>query len=712
MKRQRTSLGRDGGGVVEPHSLTAGPSRLRMKDGPALSSYDSHRFKKRPKRRQSLSPGRQAAAPARSAILSLEGSLSEEILLRCLSYLEIDDLMQVSRVSSAWHRLSQDPHLWKALYMSTFGRARAERHLPQPSSSVRVVNRPWRELYKISVNWRRGVARSSTITKAVRQSVLAPAPGDLAVEGEQPPVPPPVSPSRHRSRPVAGQRRSRARPTDTILQFHGQLFFTASRSQTSNAPTVVVHRAVPSGGDSVFVDNISSPALAEFLATGTDRQSTAMSITEMRLDEVERSFDLHRRNQPLLLAVFYSTGQYSLFSIETDPDTSMLAWQEVYCSLSVSPLSRLTLAFDPVVLARVHSPLIVTCSSSFIIRFLRVRRVHDDDDKKLTRTVVEEIGPTMQSNETWEPVSLTVKETTTLRENVDVGVLARVAMSIPDGGQDRSFKVTLAYSTPVYPDGWTVGLQEFIWTIPQDPRRRCLFDSFHATAPLSDQPRFGGEFGHARSSDLVTAIEHSDPFVVTSRADNTIQVYETVHHRCQPLQRDRDDLFTSRRFEVGSSRAFELIHRRTLFGHTSGVTSVAVESETGTCVSMAKDGQVKVWQLRCGQDEREDQPRGRRENAPVDVVDSRGQEQEQEESDRVEVEQVRKPSIWDEMKALRRRNKSHRKTTSRSSERDDAQEANDSQEVARKVWFDRDKIVSIVSDEHSRHEEVRVLRFD
>lgn len=49
---------------------------------------------------------------SRSAELrSLEGSLSEEVLLRCLSFLSAHDLVTVSRVSSAWYRLAQDPQV-------------------------------------------------------------------------------------------------------------------------------------------------------------------------------------------------------------------------------------------------------------------------------------------------------------------------------------------------------------------------------------------------------------------------------------------------------------------------------------------------------------------------------------------------------------------------------------------------------------------------
>lgn len=44
-------------------------------------------------------------------MLSLEGALSEELLLRCLSFLSAHELATVSRVSSAWYRLAQDPQV-------------------------------------------------------------------------------------------------------------------------------------------------------------------------------------------------------------------------------------------------------------------------------------------------------------------------------------------------------------------------------------------------------------------------------------------------------------------------------------------------------------------------------------------------------------------------------------------------------------------------
>lgn len=49
------------------------------------------------------------------ATLSLEGSLSEEVLLRILSFLDVRDLLAIARVSSAWHRLAQDGQVSLAL---------------------------------------------------------------------------------------------------------------------------------------------------------------------------------------------------------------------------------------------------------------------------------------------------------------------------------------------------------------------------------------------------------------------------------------------------------------------------------------------------------------------------------------------------------------------------------------------------------------------
>lgn len=49
------------------------------------------------------------AKSGRPALVTLEGALSEEILLLCLSFLEVDDLLALALVSSSWNRLSQDP---------------------------------------------------------------------------------------------------------------------------------------------------------------------------------------------------------------------------------------------------------------------------------------------------------------------------------------------------------------------------------------------------------------------------------------------------------------------------------------------------------------------------------------------------------------------------------------------------------------------------
>ena len=48
---------------------------------------------------------------SKQAAVTLEGALSEEIILLCLSFLEVDDLLVLARVSSSWNRLTQDPEV-------------------------------------------------------------------------------------------------------------------------------------------------------------------------------------------------------------------------------------------------------------------------------------------------------------------------------------------------------------------------------------------------------------------------------------------------------------------------------------------------------------------------------------------------------------------------------------------------------------------------
>ncbi|GAA5985844.1 hypothetical protein JCM10908_006300 [Rhodotorula pacifica] len=536
---------------------------------------------------------RLATTSAGSTVLpirSLEGSLSEEVLLRCLSFLSAHDLVTVSRVSSAWHRLAQDPQLWRKLYLRTYASSAIRRQAALGAAVAR--SRPWRELYQISTNWRNGSARATTLGTELRRAVLPSVPADTAV----------VEPDELHSAPPTRSVPAVDPPDDTLLQFHQQFIFSASRSASSGDdafyPTVTVHQTL-SGGGSTVVGSFGSERLRQFYHDKPDFRPS-FTLSEMRLDA-----------SGSLLALFYSTGQYALFRLTfpSEAQDSPFSAREVYTSLatglaphyhdpSLPPPSSL---FDPVTTARLHWPLLVTLTESLTLRFLRLSEVAGDSIE------VDETETPLQSRERWSPV-----------------VLSLVSMSSSssqerDGKADSDavrFRVSLAYSTPIFPASWTVGMQQF--DVSVSSTSPLVIRAQHATAPplhtpLPSMPRRTALFASgdspfsapAPSKSPVTSIEHSHPFIVTSRVDNTIDVYEVLSGAA-----DSDTLPSTQNLPSRKRHStLQIVHRRTLFGHTARVGSVALlptaameesaasPSLTVRCISAGDDGAVKVWHL-------------------------------------------------------------------------------------------------------------------
>lgn len=518
--------------------------------------------------------------------------------------------------------------MYLATYASAATRRQANLGVPVPRS------RPWRELYQISTNWRNGSARATTLGTELRKAVLPPAPATTdVVDGGA--LPQSTTSSEFASDPAAAA-------DDTLLQFHQQYIFSASRSPAGLGPdplcpVVTVHQTLPSGGSAV-VGTFGSDRLRQF---HRDRPAfrPMLSLSEMRLDS-------HGGGHPLLMALFYSTGQYALFRLDLPasvPARPSFSATEVYTSLTTDLAPRYhdpslllpdTLSsrpprpFDPVSTARLHWPLLVTLTESLTLRFLRLSGPRDSGPIE-----VDETETPLQSRERWDRVVLSV-------------VPASTAGSSKGG---EHFSVSLAYSTPVFPSSWTVGLQQFhvaVW-----PRRPLVIRAQHATAlpahtPLPTTPRRTALLGASEASSPVraagppprrgpspvTSIEHSHPFIVTSRVDNTIDVYEVTRSASwsSPV--------------APSQESLQVVHRRTLFGHTARVSSVALLPSTSDrdrerdggadphvgeadvsaldsirCVSAGDDGAVKVWQLSPSAGASSPLPRRKRTAADADL---------------------------------------------------------------------------------------------
>lgn len=447
--------------------------------------------------------------------------------------------------------------LWRSLFFQRFAPSRLrDGFLPSPTASQRTSviaedgSHTWKALYRISANWRNGRAKSATVR--LRESVLD---DRLPLELDTPTA---VEDQGQ------GSSSSRTSRTETIVQFSGPLLFAASRSPTPGCvPRIQVHWTT-ADGDAEHV-GVIAPTISDGLV--------GAAITEMRIDEAPSTKGCIR------LAVFYSTGQFAIFRIST-----LFAVRELYMSSSRT-MPAPQFAPGSAAIARFHFPLLVTCSTDFVLGFYILRPRSDDAADRLD---ISRAQPSMRSQMCWWPLVVSLSRLSDRSKREDT----------------LHFKATVAYSTPFYPSAWTIAVQEFDVRIPasSDPTSPpvATLTARHATAlppsmahysPTNASKRarlrrFGPDWSvtdeaasSSLPSSLVTGLEHSAPFVVVSRADNTLDVFEIV---------DSQDGSDAR------AGGLSVVHRRTLFGHTGAVGAVAVDG--GRCVSGGEDG-VKVWEL-------------------------------------------------------------------------------------------------------------------
>ena len=338
------------------------------------------------------------------------------------------------------------------------------------------------------------------MTNTVRKAVLAPLPTDISLPGEL------------EFRPANSAPREERH--ETLLQVYQQYFISANRAPSpfpSDPPTITISHTVPSG-TTQHLASISSSRLSDFYSSRPDFRPP-LSISKLRLDE-SAPFS---PSSSILLSVFYSTGQFSIFRLFFPTTTTPFHFEEVHTSLSLSSsiyTHSSTTPFDSVSLAKLHYPLLVTCSKSFTLRFYQLSTTKEGGLE------VRETETPLQSRERWAPVVLSLEK-------------------VRSRNKERSFKVCLAYSLPVFPNNWTVGLQgssslsssflrlkltNFFRTsrIHHFPSRLSLLSSVHLrplrslTSDLHPPPR---------SSSFPSLLSHPSPFL-TSHFN---RVFLTLH---------------------------------------------------------------------------------------------------------------------------------------------------------------------------------------
>ncbi|KAH9820559.1 hypothetical protein DFH28DRAFT_1079418 [Melampsora americana] len=333
----------------------------------------------------------------------------------------------------------------------------------------------------------------------------------------------------------------KTRYPSTIARFHRTLLFTASRSKSTSSPPIVDVYQLKKGQKqdgvkSEPIGHITSPSL-DFSKPGVDERCD----TESGLEQLPFS-----NQNSVILVVFYTTGQFAIFQIglpSSSESASELDVTELYASSEVLIRSGPDgIHHQAAEVARLHYPLLVTCSTDFLLRFYELSSIGH------SALAARKLKLDMRSQTCFWPLTLNLT------------------------ALETGFRLTIVYPTPFYPSAWTVGLQEFEFELSPIPR---LIKTHHTTALPFESTTFSRHsFRPMPGVGPVSGIEYAEPTVVVARTDNTLDTFE---------------------YRRQSSEIPELLHRRTLFGHTSRVAAVALNS-SGRCVSAGQDG-LNVWEL-------------------------------------------------------------------------------------------------------------------
>ncbi|KNZ52068.1 hypothetical protein VP01_3703g1 [Puccinia sorghi] len=530
-----------------------------------------------------MSWSRPSARPLGAMTASVHiGQLSEEILLEVLSYLSISELLIAARISQRFNRLCDEPQLWRRIYHSLFTVDRLK-HPFSPALDQRMrgstesrsfrtqldrkgqrkqsqtendlhLGHTWKTLCRISLNWRRGSAGLTRITPIIEQSET------------------PSLTSQARSTTILSPSQDPKNSTpNTIVRFHRSLLFVARKSKppTESFPTVYVYNLQHDLNHQQQKTSVPVGTLLPDMGSYNAPLLDGQGVTEISIDEScgENSETARTAKSTVLVSVFYTTGQFTLYEINLSSVSSNavepmeLDFRQVGLfepSLPLKSSGQRKVLQGVVEIAKLHFPLLVTCSIDFHLSFFRLSWPSSTAQPRRNLQIVK-LPLDLQNHSCYWPLSLNLKRSEPLNER---------------------FKMTIAYPMPFYPAAWTVGLQEFDFEITSSRSMSSLQMNTNRFITAVQQPhdKDRRRMTGLSLNEAVIGIEQAAGNVIVGRSDNTI------------------DFFRLAALADGSTdqRRRRLLCSKTLFGHTSRIGSISVD-ENGRCVSGAQDG-VKVWE--------------------------------------------------------------------------------------------------------------------
>jgi hypothetical protein len=278
-----------------------------------------------------------------------------------------------------------------------------------------------------------------------------------------------------------------------------------------------------------------------------------------------------RQPLPARLAVFYQSGGFVILKVRLDGDRLHWVRESIHPAQSrPRTLRRRATTFapsdgDPVVLATMFYPTLITCTAGFHLSVFLLEATPGE----ITRP---KHLSTMHSDVSFHPAALS---------------LFPIGDTEPSPSAGSAFRAALTYCTPLYPASWTIAVQEFGVELDQHMsgdvwRGECYTigrgdesDDAADVWPRKIRPIPGVKGKKA------VGVGTDGRWCVLAGEDNQIQVYSLPTPSPSPASSPR--------------RPSPILHSQTLLAHSSAVTSISLNA--GRCVSGGRDGRILVWEL-------------------------------------------------------------------------------------------------------------------
>ncbi len=413
--------------------------------------------------------------------------------------------------------------------------------------------------------------------------------------------PPPSSPSPTISHAFDSSQLRLTHSADHIIALSPDFIFTAEPS----SPLLQVH--LSSSSPALLTNNAELGDLHVPVALippppGWSSPSHPEMITSIAVDGYQPT-QYGRRRNPVRLALFYRSGGYAIIQLQLRssklsadvPSSTHSSVNWVRLSTFAPPSHRrrsrrrhIPDPSDHVTLSTFFWPVLVSCTNRF---FLSIYRMTENGPPTLLQT--------MHSAVSCHPATLSVLPVVPVVDTT----MTEDTWSVrgeEDSSTDLHYRATLAYSSPLYPQSWTVAVQEMEISIPLSPSStehgevesgecwQVARKVWHGGWSERRWPfRAKGEVVGVKGGQAA-GIGVDERWCVLAGEGGEIQVYALpTGENARPSKLSH--------FGPSERSPPRIHHSQTLLAHSAAVTSLSLSH--GRCVSASRDGRVLVWEL-------------------------------------------------------------------------------------------------------------------